>query len=156
MQHTRITRFMPLTQPAAVQRRQQGHHVERRPPAHRAVPPAPLRGFPVQLTSESTFLNLLVAQIQNQDPLNPTDSIQFVGQLVQFSQLEQLLSINQGVTTLAGGCFQQLGNFRHRNTSGTGGTSGTTPHRRKAKGRSNQLNKEHSKCQDHSQSHLAD
>jgi flagellar basal-body rod modification protein FlgD len=44
---------------------------------------------------------LLVAQIQNQDPLNPTDSIQFVGQLVQFSQLEQLLSINQGVTTLA-------------------------------------------------------
>jgi flagellar basal-body rod modification protein FlgD len=57
--------------------------------------------LPDQLTSESTFLNLLVAQIQNQDPLNPTDSIQFVGQLVQFSQLEQLLSINQGVTTLA-------------------------------------------------------
>jgi flagellar basal-body rod modification protein FlgD len=58
-------------------------------------------GLPGSLTSESTFLNLLVAQIQNQDPLNPTDSIQFVGQLVQFSQLEQLLSINQGVTTLA-------------------------------------------------------
>jgi len=57
--------------------------------------------LPDQLTSESTFLNLLVAQIKNQDPLNPTDSIQFVGQLVQFSQLEQLLSINQGVTTLA-------------------------------------------------------
>jgi flagellar basal-body rod modification protein FlgD len=58
-------------------------------------------GLPGSLTSESTFLNLLVAQIQNQDPMNPTDSIQFVGQLVQFSQLEQLLSINQGVTTLA-------------------------------------------------------
>jgi flagellar basal-body rod modification protein FlgD len=58
-------------------------------------------GLPGSLTSESTFLNLLVAQIQNQDPLNPTDSIQFVGQLVQFSQLEQLLSINKGVTTLA-------------------------------------------------------
>lgn len=58
-------------------------------------------GLPGSLTSESTFLNLLVAQIQNQDPINPTDSIQFVGQLVQFSQLEQLLSINQGVTTLA-------------------------------------------------------
>lgn len=53
-----------------------------------------------QLTSESTFLNLLVAQIQNQDPLNPTDSIQFVGQLVSYSQLEQLLGINQGVQTL--------------------------------------------------------
>ncbi len=30
------------------------------------------------LTSESTFLQLLIAQIKNQDPLNPTDSIQFV------------------------------------------------------------------------------
>ena len=54
------------------------------------------------LTSESTFLQLLVAQIQNQDPLNPTDSIQFVGQLVQYSELEQLMGINQGVQTLAG------------------------------------------------------
>jgi flagellar basal-body rod modification protein FlgD len=64
-------------------------------------PSSTVAGLPGSLTSESTFLNLLVAQIQNQDPLNPTDSIQFVGQLVQFSQLEQLLSINQGVTTLA-------------------------------------------------------
>jgi flagellar hook assembly protein FlgD len=54
------------------------------------------------LTSEQTFLQLLVAQIQNQDPLNPTDSIQFVGQLVQYSELEQLMGINQGVQTLAG------------------------------------------------------
>jgi flagellar basal-body rod modification protein FlgD len=53
-----------------------------------------------QLTNESTFLQLLVSQIQNQDPLNPTDSIQFVGQLVQFSQLEQLLGINKGVQSL--------------------------------------------------------
>ena len=54
-----------------------------------------------QLTNESTFLQLLVAQIKNQDPLNPTDSIQFVGQLVSFSQLEQLLNINQNIQTLA-------------------------------------------------------
>jgi flagellar basal-body rod modification protein FlgD len=54
------------------------------------------------LTSENTFLKLLVAQIQNQDPLNPTDSIQFVGQLVQYSELEQLLGINQGVQSLVG------------------------------------------------------
>ena len=53
-----------------------------------------------KLTNESTFLQLLVAQIQNQDPLNPTDSIQFVGQLVSFSQLEQLLSINQNMQSL--------------------------------------------------------
>lgn len=53
-----------------------------------------------QLTNETTFLQLLVSQIKNQDPLNPTDSTQFIGQLVQFSQLEQLLGINQGVGQL--------------------------------------------------------
>jgi flagellar basal-body rod modification protein FlgD len=58
--------------------------------------------LPASLTSESTFLQLLVAQIQNQDPLNPTDSIQFISQLVQFSQLEQEIGINQGVQTLVG------------------------------------------------------
>lgn len=47
------------------------------------------------LANESTFLQLLVAQIQNQDPTSPTDSIQFVTQLAQFSQLEQLIGIRQ-------------------------------------------------------------
>ena len=37
------------------------------------------------LTSENTFLQLLIAQIQNQDPLNPTDAIQFVGQRPQLT-----------------------------------------------------------------------
>jgi len=45
------------------------------------------------LANENTFLQLLVAQIKNQDPLNPTDSIQFLSQLAQFSQLEQLIGI---------------------------------------------------------------
>jgi len=54
-----------------------------------------------QLGNEDTFLQLLVAQVQNQDPLNPTDSVQFVGQLVSFSQLEQLLNINQNIQVLA-------------------------------------------------------
>lgn len=36
----------------------------------------------------STFLTLLTAQIQNQDPLAPLDSTQFVEQLATFSQLE--------------------------------------------------------------------
>jgi flagellar basal-body rod modification protein FlgD len=53
-----------------------------------------------QLTNETTFLKLLMAQVKNQSPLNPTDPTQFVGQLVQFSQLEQLLGINQGVQSL--------------------------------------------------------
>ena len=49
------------------------------------------------LTSEQTFLQILVAQIKNQDPTSPTDPAQFVTQLTQYSALEQLISINQGV-----------------------------------------------------------
>jgi flagellar basal-body rod modification protein FlgD len=47
------------------------------------------------LTSESAFLQLLVSQIQHQDPLNPSDGVQFLTQLTSFSQLEQLIQINQ-------------------------------------------------------------
>jgi flagellar basal-body rod modification protein FlgD len=47
------------------------------------------------LTSESAFLKLLVSQIQHQDPLNPADGVQFLTQLTGFSQLEQLIQINQ-------------------------------------------------------------
>jgi flagellar basal-body rod modification protein FlgD len=47
------------------------------------------------LANESTFLTLLVSQMQNQDPLNPVDSNQFVSQLTAYSQLEQLMAINQ-------------------------------------------------------------
>jgi flagellar basal-body rod modification protein FlgD len=41
------------------------------------------------------FLKLLVAQLSNQDPLNPMDNGEFVAQLAQFSSLEQLISIRQ-------------------------------------------------------------
>jgi len=43
---------------------------------------------------KNMFLQLLVAQLRNQDPLNPTDGTQFVAQLAQFQQLEQ--SVNSG------------------------------------------------------------
>jgi flagellar basal-body rod modification protein FlgD len=47
------------------------------------------------LANESTFLQLLVAQIKNQDPTQPMDSTAFLSQLAQFSQLEQLVGIRQ-------------------------------------------------------------
>ena|SRR5690348_5236898 len=52
------------------------------------------------LANESTFLTLLVSQLQNQDPLNPTDSNQFVSQLTAYSQLEQLIGIHKDTTAL--------------------------------------------------------
>ena len=65
------------------------------------------------LANESTFLTLLVSQLQNQDPLNPVDSNQFVSQLTAYSQLEQLIGIHQNTTTLS-------------NTAATAASTGTT------------------------------
>lgn len=52
-------------------------------------------------TDKEAFLKLLVAQVKQQDPLSPQESDQFVQQLTQFSTLEQLMSLNSGVETLA-------------------------------------------------------
>ncbi len=52
---------------------------------------------------KTEFLNLLVAQLKNQDPMNPMDNQQFIAQLATFSSLEQLISINKAVSTLADG-----------------------------------------------------
>ena len=46
------------------------------------------------------FLNLLITQLQNQDPLNPTDSTEFTAQLAQFSSLEQLNNVNDNLEQL--------------------------------------------------------
>ncbi|BCA79113.1 flagellar hook assembly protein FlgD [Desulfuromonas sp. AOP6] len=47
------------------------------------------------------FLKLLVAQLQNQDPLNPQDATEFTAQMAQFSSLEQLIGINEGIGGLS-------------------------------------------------------
>jgi flagellar basal-body rod modification protein FlgD len=49
---------------------------------------------------KNMFLQLLVAQLQNQDPLNPTDSTQFVTQLAQFQQLEQSVNSGQDISAM--------------------------------------------------------
>lgn len=49
---------------------------------------------------KNDFLNLLVQQIQHQDPLNPMDSSDFTAQLAQFSQLEQLTQVNDNLAEL--------------------------------------------------------
>ena len=52
---------------------------------------------------QDTFLNLLVTELQNQDPTAPVDPTAMVGQLVSLNQLDQLISINQTLTSLAPG-----------------------------------------------------
>lgn len=52
------------------------------------------------LTNTTVFMQLLVAQLENQDPLNPADGTTFVTQLAQFASLEQLNSISSDVGTI--------------------------------------------------------
>lgn len=53
--------------------------------------------------NKGTFLQLLVAQIRHQDPLNPSDGIQFLTQLAQFSELEQLIHMNENLDAIRAG-----------------------------------------------------
>jgi len=52
------------------------------------------------MATEQSFLQLLVAQLQNQDPLNPQDGTQFVSQLAQMSSLEQELQMRQDLDSM--------------------------------------------------------
>ncbi|MEM9015106.1 MAG: flagellar hook capping FlgD N-terminal domain-containing protein [Pseudomonadota bacterium] len=47
------------------------------------------------------FLQLLTAQLRNQDPLSPLDSTQFVAQLASFSTVEQLVNANERLDSIA-------------------------------------------------------
>src|SRR5579871_3988284 len=58
-----------------------------------------------------TFLTLLTTQLQNQDPLNPTDSNQFTQQLVEFSQVEQQINTNDNLKTLINQGSSQTGAY---------------------------------------------
>jgi flagellar basal-body rod modification protein FlgD len=54
------------------------------------------------LANQNVFLQLLVAQLKNQDPSNPTDGTAFVTQLAQFSELSnttQMAGSLQTITT---------------------------------------------------------
>lgn len=48
----------------------------------------------------NAFLNLLVTQLQHQDPTQPQADGEFLAQLATFSQLEQLQQLNQKITDL--------------------------------------------------------
>ncbi|MDI3257230.1 MAG: flagellar hook capping FlgD N-terminal domain-containing protein [Kyrpidia sp.] len=50
---------------------------------------------PKSQLDKNAFLQLLVAQLKNQDPLQPMDSTQFISQLAQFSALEQMTNVAQ-------------------------------------------------------------
>lgn len=50
--------------------------------------------------NKDDFLKLFVTQLQNQDPLNPQDGTQFIGQLAQLTQVEQAYNANTNLQNL--------------------------------------------------------
>lgn len=58
-------------------------------------------GSPTQELGRDAFMNLLVEQMRNQDPLKPTANDQFIAQLAQFSSLEEMQGVNENLVGLA-------------------------------------------------------
>jgi flagellar basal-body rod modification protein FlgD len=73
-------------------------------------------------TDENMFLQLLVAQLQNQDPLDPTDSSQFVTQLAQFQQLSQSVTTGQDVGSILTDMNQLVANTSSTTTTSSSQT----------------------------------
>lgn len=51
-----------------------------------------------QTLDKDAFLQLLIEQMANQDPLNPASDTEYISQLAQFSMLEELQSLNDTMT----------------------------------------------------------
>jgi len=72
------------------------------------------------------FLKLLVAQLGNQDPLQPMENTEFVSQLSQFSGLEQMMNVNKNLEVLqlaqASSANSQVAGLIGRNVEVRGGT----------------------------------
>ncbi len=63
------------------------------------APPAPRKTDDL---GQEDFLTLMITQFQNQDPFEPMDNGQFLGQLAQFSTVSGIDSLNSGFDGLSG------------------------------------------------------
>jgi len=63
-------------------------------------PPSLTGGASEDDLGKEAFLQLLTAQLQNQDPLNPASDVEFIGQLTQFASLEQLRNVNDNLNVI--------------------------------------------------------
>lgn len=71
------------------------------------------------------FLQLLVAELQNQDPTAPTDPTQYMSQLASFSSVEQQIQTNSKLDTmLTSSALSQAEQLIGQTITGPDGTSG--------------------------------
>ena len=73
--------------------------------------------------SANDFLTLLVTEMQNQDPTADTDPNEYINQLVQINSLEQLISINQNLSTVLGAASTPAPSATGSTASGSGATA---------------------------------
>ncbi len=64
-----------------------------------------------------SFMELLVTQLKNQDPLEPAQNTEMIAQLAQFSSLEQMTEMNENIVGLA--VLQQSNALMSQLTSST-------------------------------------
>jgi flagellar basal-body rod modification protein FlgD len=76
--------------------------------------------------SANDFLTLLVTEMQNQDPTANQDPNEYINQLVQVNSLEQLIDINQNLTTALGGPSTSSSGSGSAQTQAGGGSPGVT------------------------------
>jgi len=78
-------------------------------------------------SDQTMFLQLLVAQLENQDPLNPVDGTTFVTQLAEFQQLDTTIGIGSDVSSILQDLNSLTGNSSTSSaTSNSAGTTGDT------------------------------
>jgi len=72
----------------------------------------------LQTLGKDDFLQLLVTKLQHQDPLKPMDDEDFIAQLAQFSTLEQMNNISEGIATSNKWDFLQMQSLNNVMASG--------------------------------------
>lgn len=78
-----------------------------------------------QVLDKDAFLKLMMVQLQNQNPLNPTDNTEYMNQMAQFSSVEQLSNIaksqesNNQMSALISKQIEELNTMLKKSTSST-------------------------------------
>ncbi|SRR5579885_644400 len=80
------------------------------------------------LPTAQEFLQILLAEVKNQDPTSPADPTQYLGEMTGFAELQQLSEINSELSSLqsAGNPLQSAAGLLGRQVSASGSSVGVS------------------------------